>query len=322
MKKIFCLIFIVITFSNSTKIYANIHFAKYCNLNTPFNQNTISIKDLILFKNYSNEQIHDYLILNNWIFVSNETTREGGSIFPHEVQVILYKHNFDDINISIIKNVSFKDGKRELITKIDKSIAVTTESSNEYKTILNDLYRNGYKIEGNERQYPSLEIATSNTSDLINKMEREYVSTTKSSRAYKNGVNKVSLFIETLEKYDNNMNVLKRIKYSLTVDNDKIIKKIESKSSVSSVKTDNQLNSYIIYNQELLKQNEKLKKQNDELNAILKGSTILSTQAAENIEKALESIKEKDLKISRLQDALTKKDSVTLELVKALKKHK
>ena len=38
-----------------------------------------------------------------------------------------------------------------------------------------------------------------------------------------------------------------------------------------------------------------------------------------NIEKALETIKEKDLKISRMQDALTKKDSVTLALVTSLK---
>jgi chemotaxis protein MotB len=37
--------------------------------------------------------------------------------------------------------------------------------------------------------------------------------------------------------------------------------------------------------------------------------TILTTKGAQNIEKALESIKE-DLKISRMQDALTKKKTV------------
>ena len=47
--------------------------------------------------------------------------------------------------------------------------------------------------------------------------------------------------------------------------------------------------------------------------------TTLSKQGAQNIEKALESIKEKDLKISRMQDALTRKDSVTLALVTSLK---
>ncbi len=51
-----------------------------------------------------------------------------------------------------------------------------------------------------------------------------------------------------------------------------------------------------------------------------KDMTVLTTQGAKNLEKSLESIKEKELKISRLQDALTKKDSVTLALVTSLKK--
>jgi chemotaxis protein MotB len=50
-----------------------------------------------------------------------------------------------------------------------------------------------------------------------------------------------------------------------------------------------------------------------------KEMAILSTKGAQNIEKALESIKEKDLKISRMQDALTRKDSVTLAVVTSLK---
>ena len=51
-----------------------------------------------------------------------------------------------------------------------------------------------------------------------------------------------------------------------------------------------------------------LRKSNDNLQ-------VLSAKGASNVEKTLESIKEKDLKISRLQDALTKKDSVTLAIV-------
>ncbi len=47
---------------------------------------------------------------------------------------------------------------------------------------------------------------------------------------------------------------------------------------------------------------------------------ILSAKGASNVEKTLESIKEKDLKITRLQDAITKKDSVTLALVTSLKR--
>lgn len=48
--------------------------------------------------------------------------------------------------------------------------------------------------------------------------------------------------------------------------------------------------------------------------------TTLTKKGAENLEKSLESLKEKDLKIDRLQDALNKKDSVTLALVTSLKK--
>jgi chemotaxis protein MotB len=62
-----------------------------------------------------------------------------------------------------------------------------------------------------------------------------------------------------------------------------------------------------------------LKEHNQTLINTSKDMTILTTKGAENIEKALESIKEKDLKITRMQDALTKKDSVTLAVVTSLK---
>lgn len=69
----------------------------------------------------------------------------------------------------------------------------------------------------------------------------------------------------------------------------------------------------------LREQNENLKFTNQDLISTSKDMTILSTKGAQNVEKALESIKEKDLKISRMQDALTKKDSVTLAIVTSLK---
>ena len=47
--------------------------------------------------------------------------------------------------------------------------------------------------------------------------------------------------------------------------------------------------------------------------------TTLSQKGAENLERSLESIKEKDLTIRRMQDAVTKRDSVTLALVTSLK---
>ncbi len=57
--------------------------------------------------------------------------------------------------------------------------------------------------------------------------------------------------------------------------------------------------------------------------ALIKNSqdmTELTSQGAKNIEASLESLKESNLKISRLQDALTRKDSVTLAIVTSLKK--
>lgn len=69
----------------------------------------------------------------------------------------------------------------------------------------------------------------------------------------------------------------------------------------------------------LSKQNDYLKQNNTDLINSSKEMTVLTTKGAQNLEKSLESLKEKDLKISRLQDALTKKDSVTLALVTSLK---
>ena len=63
-----------------------------------------------------------------------------------------------------------------------------------------------------------------------------------------------------------------------------------------------------------------MKKTNENLIQSSKDLTMLTSKGAENLEKSLESLKEKDLKIGRLQDALNKKDSVTLALVSSLKK--
>lgn len=72
--------------------------------------------------------------------------------------------------------------------------------------------------------------------------------------------------------------------------------------------------------------NQHLKDQVNELsntNAVLLANVgqmaTLSKQEAVNLEKSLEQIREQDMRIHRLQDALTKKDSVTLALVVSLK---
>lgn len=63
-----------------------------------------------------------------------------------------------------------------------------------------------------------------------------------------------------------------------------------------------------------------MRKTNEDLIQSSKDLTMLTSKGATNLEKSLESLKEKDLKITRLQDALTKKDSVTLALVTSLKR--
>src|SRR5690625_8017279 len=63
-----------------------------------------------------------------------------------------------------------------------------------------------------------------------------------------------------------------------------------------------------------------MRRANENLIQSSKELTMLTAQGATNLEKSLESLREKDLKISRLQDALNKKDSVTLALVTSLKK--
>ena len=80
------------------------------------------------------------------------------------------------------------------------------------------------------------------------------------------------------------------------------------------------LNTCLTEREALANQIDFLKKNNSDLINNMGNLTTLTTKGAENLEKSLESLKEKDLKISRLQDALTKKDSVTLALVTSLKK--
>ena len=62
-----------------------------------------------------------------------------------------------------------------------------------------------------------------------------------------------------------------------------------------------------------------LKANNQELINNMGDLTTLTAKGAENLEKSLESLREKDLTIRRLQDAVTRRDSVNLSLVQSLK---
>jgi chemotaxis protein MotB len=70
---------------------------------------------------------------------------------------------------------------------------------------------------------------------------------------------------------------------------------------------------------EIKEQVKFLKANNQDLINNLGNLTTLSQKGAENLEKSLESMKEKDVRIQRMQDAVTRKDSVTLALVTSLK---
>lgn len=90
--------------------------------------------------------------------------------------------------------------------------------------------------------------------------------------------------------------------------------------------TQDQLNTATVKLNACLEDKERLNEQigrlNNQNSALLNNVgdlATLSKKEAENLERSLESIKEKDLTIQRMQDAINKKDSVTLALVTSLK---
>ena len=66
-------------------------------------------------------------------------------------------------------------------------------------------------------------------------------------------------------------------------------------------------------------QNDLLKENNQQLINNMGNLTTLTQKGAENLEKSLESLREKDLTINNLRDAVTRRDSINLALVQSLK---
>ncbi|RXG15888.1 chemotaxis protein MotB [Leeuwenhoekiella aestuarii] len=90
--------------------------------------------------------------------------------------------------------------------------------------------------------------------------------------------------------------------------------------------TQDMLNSATVKLNACLAQSETMKEQITDLrntnNSLINTQgnlTTLSAKGAENLEKSLEQMKEKDLQIKTFRDAINKKDSVTLALVTSLK---
>ncbi|MDO4782236.1 MAG: OmpA family protein [Capnocytophaga felis] len=69
----------------------------------------------------------------------------------------------------------------------------------------------------------------------------------------------------------------------------------------------------------LKNQNDLLKENNQQLISNVGNLTTLTKKGAENLEKSLESLREKDLTIKNLRDAVTRRDSINLALVQSLK---
>ena len=65
----------------------------------------------------------------------------------------------------------------------------------------------------------------------------------------------------------------------------------------------------------LVKENEFLKNNNSSLIETMGSITMLTTKGAENLERSLESLQERDVRITRFQDAVRRRDSVNLALV-------
>ncbi|WP_038265342.1 OmpA/MotB family protein [Zhouia amylolytica] len=79
------------------------------------------------------------------------------------------------------------------------------------------------------------------------------------------------------------------------------------------------LNSCLEEKSSLNSQIDRLSASNKDLINQIGNFTDLTKKGAENLEKSLESLQEKDLTIRKLQDAVTRRDSVNLALVQSLK---
>ncbi len=91
----------------------------------------------------------------------------------------------------------------------------------------------------------------------------------------------------------------------------------ESESALGNAKME--LAACMEEKNQLKDQNAYLKTQSEKLMSSMGEMVLINKKEAENLERSLEAIKEKDLQIKRMTDARTKKDSVTLALVTSLK---
>lgn len=156
MKNIFFYILVTFFTFNSVILHSKDNNFKYSN------QKLSPIKDLLLLKKMSYEQCHDFLILNDWDYISTEHESKGGSFVPYDKTTYIFKNNFLNIKINIVEIVQYEPRtKKTVIYKKTSGINIIAESSDSYKFLLKDLYSNNFKIIGKEVIHPKIELASS-----------------------------------------------------------------------------------------------------------------------------------------------------------------
>jgi len=182
------------------------------------NQEFSPIKDLLLLKKMSNEHCHDFLILNDWNYITTEHKSRVGSFQPSDKTTYVFKNNSANIKINIVEIVLYNPGaKKNVVYKKTRGLNIIAESSDSYKFLLKDLYNNNFKIIGKEVDYGKLDIATSTSEEIVQKMRKDYVNTKTTSKEYSNGKDKITVFIDVFEKLNKNYDFLKRYEYRFSL---------------------------------------------------------------------------------------------------------
>ena len=212
IKHLFTTIFLLVFFSNNTTGLNENSFNKF-NLSA---QKIITINDIFALKNHSLEQIHDFLILKDWVYDSSDYKR-GSLPYHHGVKTSIYKNNYYDLKFTISETTIFKDKSRTMIDKITYYVSVETESPELHKYFLKDLYKNNFISKGEASTGGDISIASSTPSALEERLKREFVRLEYSSRNYFNGKNTVSISISVYKKFDYYEGMLRKDVYALEV---------------------------------------------------------------------------------------------------------
>jgi hypothetical protein len=152
--------------------------------------------------------------MNDWNYISTEHEIQGGSFQPFDKTIHIFKNNYANIEIDIVEMVYYKPrSKGTVIDKRTKGINIIAESSDSYKFLLKDLYRNNFKIIGKEEEWGKIDIATSTPQEMTAKMKKDYVNTRTASKKYSNGSDQIQVIIDDYEKLTKNYETLRRTKY-------------------------------------------------------------------------------------------------------------